>query len=443
MALPTYAQVGGRSEEGNRKTLSVISSLQANDNYDLRADSLGNALIWTNTLSYQQIYVTDIDSFSASASGDLRFADLPVIGMDNSLDNGTVDARYARTVDDSRFGARVFYNSAELAYLDPLDFIDESDGLEDSDGSGRRQLFNASIDLSLHENGPISFSFAGAFRGREYDGTSDDSFQDRQTVVLEAESGLELSEGYRLLFGGTYQETDEENSFNSERYELYTGLSGAISPTRSYSARIGYSQSETHRVSSADGDYNGLVARLSYDEDLPNGALNLLFSSRLYETGRRNEISVGRSLLLPRGGLHGSIGLANSEAFDLRPFGSLGYTTAGPTSQFALGFNQNFDVDDDGDDVLNSALNASYSYQVNALSSLAVRAAAASRVELDDDPTENNLLQVTLSASYNYLFTPDWQISSGVTHRSKFEENDPDAHSNAVFVTLTRSFTTR
>lgn len=437
-----WAQVSG-AEEGNLKTLSFISSLQANDNYDLRADSLGNALIWTNTLAYRQQYATEIDSFNASASGDLRFADLPVVGTENSLDNGTVNVRYAREIDDSSFGFRVFYNNAELAYLDPLDYIDESDGLEDDDGTGRRQLLNGDFDLSLHEDGPLSFQFTGAYKSRSYYDTDDSDDEDRTDINLLAETGMELKEGYRALFGATYKVTDEEDSFDSERYEVYTGLRGALSPTQSFTARIGYSQSDTTRNSGDDGDYDGAVAQFSYDEDMRNGTFNLAFSSRLYETGRRNQISVGRDLALPAGALSASLGVANSDAFEIRPFGSLSYTTRGPTSQFTLGFSQNFNVDDDGNDVINSSLNAAYDYQVNAVSSFGLKAGAASRIELDDDATENDLVQVTLSASYNYALTRDWRISSGLTHRAKFEENDPDAFSNALFVTLTRSFTTR
>lgn len=442
--VAAFAQVGGNGTPtgGSLKTLRFISSLEANDNYDLRSDSAGNALIWTNTIEYNQKYVTDVDSFDGTASGDLRFADLPVVGADNSLDNGTVRANYARRIDDNSFGFYVYFNDADIDYLDPLRSLDDSGGLDDLQGQGRRSLLNTRASLDLNEDGPISFSLQAGYRNTDYRDVTDDSLNDKTSYNVTAETGLDVATGYRVLFGGTYSGYDEDDGDNNQRYEIYTGLRASPTPTGTFTARFGYSEINTEQ-NGVEDDYTGDVAQFSYTEDLPNGDVTLAFSSRLYETGRRNQISVGRSLALPTGSLSGSIGLSNNDNFDARPYAGLSYVVVRPTSRLAFGFNQNFDVDDDGNDVLNGSLNASYTQQVNPVSSFTLSALAASRVQLDDDSADQDINRVTLTARYNHSITRDWQVSTGVTHRSRFEEDEGDSQSNAVFLNLTRTFTSR
>lgn len=432
------------SGAGTLKTARIISSLEANDNYNLSEESPGNALLWTNTLEFGIQQKTDVDSFNASASGDLRFADLPVLGQDTSLDNGTVRANYARNIEDNAFAFRLLYNDADLEFLDPLRTLDSNGAVDDTRGSGRRSLLEADFSLSLNETGPFSLEFSGAVRDRDYRDTTDPSLNDRLDLDFGITTGLKVASGYRALLGGTYGSSVESNDkLDNERIEIYTGLLAEPTPTTQYDFRIGYSEFETTRDDRDTISSDGTVARLSVTEQLSNGNVSFLATSRLYETGRRNQMSVGRRLDLPAGAFYGAIGVANNDNFDIRPFVNLSYSMFRPTSQLTFNFNQALDVDDEGNDVLNAGLSADYSYQINQVSSIYLSALAANRLQLDDASTENDISRITLIAQYNHTITRDWQMSTGLRHRSRYEEYDDNALSNAFFVTLTRSFSTK
>lgn len=440
LAPSVFAQQSG----GTLKTVTIVSSLRADDNYDLDPNSAGNALIFDNTLEFGLISETEIDSFEGSVSGTLRAASLPVLGEDLSLDDGTVDLDYSRAIDDNSLKLGFFFNDADVEFLDPLRTLDDDGAFDDILGEGRRRLINADFGVLLNSDGPVSLELTGRMRDRDYRDTTDPELLDRLDLNGDVELGFTVAPDYTVIVGAGYRSSvEEDDALDREQYTVETGLVANVTPTRRIEGRIGYSFVESIRDGEDDKQEEGAVGSLEITEALRNGEISFGGSSRLNENGQRNSVFLGRVMELPSGSIDANVGLSNSNATDIRPFANISYLIERPTSSFEFNMRQNFTVDDDGNDVVNAAFGASYIRQVTPLSSWGFDASAGRQTQLDEFSTSNGTTRLTVTASYNHTLTDSWGLSTGLTHRTRIEEDSSDAQSNAVFLNLTKQFSAK
>ncbi|MBE3638047.1 porin family protein [Mangrovicoccus algicola] len=440
---PAAAQQDTRG--GTILTARISSSAEADDNYSLSEKSPGEAYLWTNTLSFGMFSETRTDTFSGSASGDLRVADLPVTGTEGKLDNGEVSVDYQREIDDNRIWLNALANDVDLEFLDPLRYFDDDGSFDDTRGGGRRTLLTGRFGMELNGDGPARLSFSGHVYRNNYHDTTDDSLVDRDYQRLTALVGADVTETAEIYLQGEAYNSTRSNGNDSQSGELRIGTKADLSPITTLDANIGYQVVDLDYDDGA-GDSRteeGAVAALSLSRATPDGSVFLTAANSIYEGGQQTDVFLGREFIRPNGSFTGRAGISTTDASEVNPVFGLDYLRRGPTSQFRISANQSLTVDDDFNDRLNLALNTSYTQQINPVSSFTLSALAGRREDLEDEFDDQSVTRVTLSAQYDHAVSRDWSVSTGYRHRTRDEDDSGTASSNAVYLTLTRSFAAR
>ena len=103
-----------------------------------------------------------------------------------------------------------------------------------------------------------------------------------------------------------------------------------------------------------------------------------------------------------------------------------------------FGLRQFATVDDNGNDTLNTYLNASVTHNITPVSAVSlILDAGAVRYEND---LQNDYNRANFTAVYSHSLTSDWDLNFGYRGRLRDTENTQNAESNAVFVGLQRDF---
>lgn len=430
---------GGKSA---RTTARIVSDLEANDNYDLSPDSLGNALVWTTTLGASFNSRTPVDTFFIDGQGSARVSDLPSIGTEFLLDDPRLTVRYSRAVDDSSLFLNFAARRVDLDFFDPLSDLNPDGTFDDSRNGGTMQTFRANFGGSINQNGPVSLEYDGLLFSREYSDTTGigDDNNDLQQGVINAEVGFELSPILRAVVGGGYyrQIVDDRPNTDRTRKTLDAGFDGDINQRQKITFRLGYSEEVTDRNSGSE-TVTGTVGQLGFVTTVPTGEIRAGLGSRLDENGTRTDLGVGRLLLWRSGSLDANLGVSTSDQTGYRVIGDITYSHALPRGRIRATLRQNTTVDDQGNNIVvtNGAL--SYNHLVSNLSSIDLDLGGG--LTRYEDSARIDSERIVASAQYTRVLTRDWSTFVGYRHRYAEDNSEGPAHSNSIFVGVRRDFT--
>lgn len=273
-------------------TFGLEQELQIGRNVDLTAPEEGQTMASITRLSFGAVSRTPVDVLEFTAVAALEVED--AADSDTTADFGRPDLglRYTREVPSGLFTVGVQYRS------DDVDTFDED--LIDAGSGGRRTDTSADLRLETGRTSPLGFVFSTEYRKSEYDDTSDPDLVDTEVALFGIESRLRFSdvlEGRAAL--GYERETRDDAP--SEVIESKTALVGAtyLLPNGTVSADLIFrtddeeddrttfilgrtlilpAASVTARLGVTRGDVGGsdVVGSLSWTQDLPNGAVDLL-----------------------------------------------------------------------------------------------------------------------------------------------------------------------
>jgi len=420
-------------------TARIASDLEFTDNFDLRQDSLGNALVSTTVFSYGIVRQTDVDSLDLSLQGSVRAVDLPVTGSETSADNPLLVLGYRRDVDDSNISFDVRAQRADIAFFDPLSDIDEDGGFDDTFGDGTRTSLRASLGFGFNEDGPVSLTGFGSLSDISFTDTVDPDLQDRRNGQVGGQVGFRVSPTLRLTTGGLIglEQSEEDDDLDRTTRRATVGFDGRIDRRTSVTASLGYSRVDTDR-STGDDSTEGVVGELGFAFADRRGETRLDLLSNLDENGQRYSVTVGRSIAWDNGSLDGNLGVSTSEDTDLRVIGNISYSLAGRRNQIGIGLSQSAGTDEDGQNVLNTFGSVSYSHRLTQLSSVNLSLNGGLTRFEDSDATNSE--RINFTAQFSHDLTEDWSLNGGYRHRQRLTDNDGNAASNAVFFGVQRSF---
>lgn len=434
-ALSVNAQESARTVS----TVTIASNVELNDNYDLRSDSLGDAVIWSTRIGAGLRSRTPVDVFSFDVSGVARVADLPVKGTDTTFDNPTVVLSYGRVVDDSSINVFARGERADVEFFDPLSDIDDDGNFDDTTGSGTRNSLRTGVEFELNGDGPISLTGFGRLDDISFEDTTDPDLNDRRNARIGAELGFRLSPILSLTTGGSFGREDIDDSDQTDRTTSRAdiGLVGRINQRATIRARIGYSQVDTDRISGNETD-EGIVGDLSVQFAEQRGATRLAFTSAIDENGERYSVSYGKSVAWDNAELDATVGLSTNDDTDVRAIGNISYQLTGRDTQLTLGLQQVATTDDEGRNVLNTAGSVTLERVLTRTASINLSLAGGlTRVE---DRNDSDSERVTASAQYDRALTEDWSANLGYRYRYRKSDNESSADSNAVFFGVSRQF---
>lgn len=427
------------SGPGTLTTASIITGIEWNDNYNLDTTSPGAVLMWDTVLMAGIERRTLTDTFLADAEGTIRVSDEPLDGSTAQADNPILSFAYDRTVDDSslNFGAR--YQRADLDFFDPLSDIDPSGNFANSFGGGSRESIRANVGLDLNTNGPVSLNvIATAFAVNYYD-TTDPTLNDQVNNTALADLGFELTPTLRMLVGAGYNLQTYSNATDTEIQTTSAdiGFVGQINERVDSTLRLGYSEVQTNRTT-GDTTRQGIVGSLNVIAQQQNGQIGADVNSTVNQNGEQYNATVFKQIQWTNAALYFRIGATQSQNTDIRPIGNVTYTYDMPRTVLGFGLRQFATVDDNGNDTLNTYLNASVTHNITQVSAISmILSAGAVRYESD---LQNDYNRANFTAVYSHALTTDWDLNLGYRGRLRDTENTQNAESNAVFVGLQRDF---
>lgn len=429
------------AQEADRAVRSafISSDLEFNDNYDLRRDSLGNALLWTTTLGFGLSTFTPVDRLDLSAEGSVRAADLPSMDDDVSADNPIVRLDYDRTIDDNNIRFGFVAQQADVDFFDPLSDVDSDGRFDDTTGGGTRRSLRANAGFDFNEDGPVSLgAYARAF-DIDYTDNTDPDVYDRQSFTGGAEIGFRLSQTLRFTTGGEYRREQYEDSDNLDREtrRADVGIDASINPALSMRGRLGYSRVESNRDSGTTIE-EGVVGDLSLISLDKRGETRVGGFVDVDENGQRFTFSVGKLVNWDNASLDADLGVSTNEDTDLRFVGNIDYTLQGRDNELSLGLRQSASTDEDGRNVLYTSGRVNFIQLLTDVSSLGLAVDGGLTRYEDGASDDSDRLNVT--AQYNHALTQDWNMNMGYRYRQANSDSNGFRESNAVFVGVSRDF---
>ncbi|MFV0243682.1 MAG: hypothetical protein ACK5IB_01495 [Qingshengfaniella sp.] len=429
------------NENTPRITGFFESSVQANDNYDLRKKSLGDAGIWTNTIGAGLVDSTPADRLELNARGSYRYANLPKISDERGFDDQRVGFNYERIGNDDTINAQASYTRNDLDFFNPLDDIDDDGTFDNTSSTGTREALRARLSLAINQEAPIGVDLNGYYNKIDFSGDHSDDLVDREDYGLNGEVGFRLSRTLRATVGGAYQYryADEDRETDRTTRSANVGLDARLNERLSGYVRLGYSIVEIEdRSPDRSRDEEGIIGNIGFTADMPNGTFSGSFRSIVDENGERVTLSFGRSFALPRAEFSGNIGVSSSSDTPVRAVGSINYLQQMRDSRLRLTLGQSATTNSDSEDVVNTNGEITYQRDLTELSSFNIGLRGAlSRYE-DSDRRDDQRLNLT--AQYNHALTRDWGYNVGYTHSYRQSRDVDGARSNAVFFTLRRDF---
>lgn len=435
IALSVNAQENPRTVS----TATIASNVELNDNYDLRSDSLGDAVVWTTTIGAGLRSRTLVDELSFDVSGDARVADLPVTGSDTAFDNPSFTFGYGRTVDDSNVAVFARGQRADIEFFDPLSDVDDDGNFDDTTGGGTRTSLRAGVDFEFNGDGPISLSGTGRFDDITFNDTTDPDLNDRLTASLGGEVGFRVSPILQLTTGASFTRDDIDDAEQTEREtrRADVGFVGALNQRTTLRVRLGYSQVDTDRITGNETE-EGVVGDVTMQIDEQRGETRLSFGNSIDENGARYSLSYGKSVQWDNTVLDATIGLSTNSDTDVRLIGDISYQLTGRDTQLTLALRQAATTDDDGRNVVNTGGSVLLERFLTQTATIGLSIdGGLTRVE---DSNDSDSERLTASATYNHAITEDWSANLGYRYRYRQSEGEDPANSNAVFFGVTREF---
>ncbi|MGY6410463.1 MAG: hypothetical protein ACXIUV_05485 [Alkalilacustris sp.] len=424
-----------------RLTFGFDQRLESIGNAGLDVPSPGRTTQAVTGLSFGLFSETPRDTLSLTGGTAFRLGDRPQ-GTISDFDNSRLGLSYRREGGDSEFTVGGTVRRARLETLRSIeDFIDADGELvlpedfEDLRGEGRRTDYNVTTQLALGQSAaPIGVIFSLGASGILYDDGA------AEPDVRTERGGVETRFRFSPVLTGTLgasRERRREFAAVTERRvtdRVDVGVIYALSPRIDLRAGVGYSRvdrtgSETRREEGVVGSFDLGIAG-------PLGDLGLFVNTQQRETGQQVTGGVRRALELPGGALSGSLGATRLPSGDTSLITTLNLRQDLRDGPLTVNLSRQA-VGEDDDLRIRTVASASYTHEINSVSSFGLRADAA---RSESSPRSNQVDQGSLGLTYNRALTADWSLTSGVAYRIRREENVGTARSPEVFIGLGRSF---
>ena len=402
----------------------------------------------------------DLNLLTATRTQSLRFStDFGVVvPFDGDDDVTMADPRYTvsylRDNGRSRINVNLSYRETDVdgqiidpdpeQEPEPGEDFDETDLIADD---GTRQQTSARVGLTWGLIDPWGGSISYGLSSRRYVGTSDPDLIDRDTQSLGIDLRFDLDPTVQLTTGVSARLSEDDNATmrEVEAISSYIGLSWQIAPDLRFSGQAGYSENTVTQMvmgSPVSSRTEGATLGLNLTLDLPNGSLSWDADRRLTTLGLITETGLSRTLSLPRGrSVEARIGVAGMPSGEAYWIGSLGYSQDTRLGQFSLAASRSVAVNSEDDEVLRSALRASYGQDLANGASWSV--SGSYNLSEFTDPTEADRESTRLSLNYNTPLTQDWDLATGVRWQETRTDGAASSDRNTIFVSVERRFSWR
>ncbi|MBC7139193.1 MAG: hypothetical protein H5U17_10720 [Defluviimonas sp.] len=423
--------------------LDLSQGLSWSDNPDLLEIEPSRDTIVSETmlgLSYEA--TTRVSRLNFGLSGTFEAGDMPQEKSSGQITARAANLGYQRQGPNSllQFDTRMQRNRASGDVV-----FDDFTGEDLVVSGGDRETLQAGGGLQLGIEGPLGASLSGSYsQTRYFDTPTDTAGHDRYS--LDAETRLQLAPVTNLFVtsGISRDERDDERNYTTEDRFYGIGVGHELSAGTRLRFDLRQTEIETSETlpdgSRSTETESGAGVILDVSTDRPNGTLGLGFSSLLYDTSRRETLSLSRNLET-RGGsvLALSLGATHSEN-GINPAVTAEWIHEGKRDRFAANLSQQVGGDEDTE-VLRTSLGLSWDRELTQLSTLGASVSLADSSPTSDDGDQSR--RTTFTLDYTHDLTEDWAMAASLSHRKIESDSEDDRSNNTLFLGLERSFKRR
>lgn len=431
----TSSQQNNAGGGGLETSFSVSQGISYSDNPDFLADPGSAEVRATTGLGFSLSSQTRTQRLTFGVNSGLQFSDdgFDIRDPRLTLGYGTDTRNAAFDLNGSYQRSRVgsFVLNADTP-LDTTDLIFDE---------GTRTDFSYEIGAEIGRAAPFGASFNYAVTRREFSDTLDTNLFDLDTESFGAALRFDLSPRLRLSVGANRSEQEAEDVDQTTRVNtsFNIGLSVTLDDASSLSLGLNDTEIETTRLSGVTRT-SGFGFNIDYSRQVQSGSFSLGYGSNEASSGRRDTFNFDRSIELTDGSLSFGFGLSKSEGLSAEPVARLAYSREGDTNRISVNLSQAASVDIDDNEFISTRLGASYSEDINGISSWGANLSISNIEALDGG---NDQVRFDAGVNYSYALGNDWDLVSGYSFAYFDSDNSAERRSNTVSVSIQRSFSFR
>lgn len=430
--------VGGaaaRSEGGVSSTFTVGQTVEVTDNlkFSTARDSGYTA---TTSLGYNYSTQTRASEFGFGLSAGLKGK----TGEGFDVNNPTARLSFGRSSRNSQVKLSTSYvqdDADSLGYLSILNDAGELELREVVIGTATRTDIQARLRVETGMAAPFGLSFDASHRQRNFTDTTDPTLYDTRNERASITAKMRVDD--RIEFTTTVRASryEADDAFDTSRDTRSVSVGGEfeVRPNLSATASVSYDWNDYAGLTVAETEGVGF----SFGATLArrNGTLSARASTSVISTGRQQSVTVSRQMDLRNGSLYYSLGANKPDGESWQPLASAVYTVEMPRGDAVFRLNQSSSENNDNQNVINTAASASYTQEINAVSSWTTNFQLA-RTDVVGGSNDSSL--VNLGLEYRRDLAQEWNVVLGYKHAMKLRDTAPDVDKNTLSLSIEKKF---
>ena len=431
-AHPAAAQDTG----GLQTDFNLTTGINASDNPDFVEDDSGTSeLRGTADLTFSVSSVTKQDQLRFDTGLQLE------TGQDNDIvTDPFLQLSYGREGANATFSA-----AANLRITDASSTFINTDSFDNQSlivDTGERQAIGLQTALDWGAAAPFGGTISLSHDRSRFVDTSNPDLFDSETTGLENSLRFDINNQLSAYTDLTLQTRNTTGiGVDRDAVSLAFGVRATPNDVLSWDTELSY-----QTIDLSGGDPNnptneteegvGLGFNATYLR--PNGNIGLSVSSDIDGNGRRNAVSVSRSLTTKQANMTFSIGATQSEDLsEIEPVLGLDYTYQGRNAQLSANLSQSLTTNVDNDEALNTSASVNYTHTLSPRDQFLAGLTLARNDVIDENNQEQRL---TLDLSYTRNITENIGLTGQYTYQQSDDTQNNKTTANSIFIGISTNF---
>lgn len=343
---------------------------------------------------------------------------------------------WQRGVRNSSIEAEATYRESDLDR--EILFDEESETLVEVD-RGRVAYSRARLGYAFGSQAKLGGELGLAYNRRDYTDLPEDSnLYDSQTRTGDLTLFLEPTPLVRARILGSSTRIESDGGTNSRSSRMGLGASVQVDKLTNLDLEVAETRISRDYNDGREEETSGPAYSLNMSRALPAGDLTFGYNSDPGTEGRRQNITLGRSLERPRYNLNAQVGATHFRG-NYDPIFQIAYDSElSEVSRLRASLRRAAVTDDDGDEAINTDVTASYSRQIGRASTIGSNFRyRASEVQTGDDEDAKS---ISFGIDYSRQIGNDISLVAGANIIRSEEQNGEREDDERVFLGLSRTF---
>lgn len=349
-----------------------------------------------------------------------------------------VDLTYMRMSETGQLtlDARYFQRQVRSEFQD--------DTFTDLIATGTQIDYGYGAAITLGQNRPLTLDLSARQDFRDFETTDPDAVNSRTTSLsAEVSARIDPATDGRVTLSFVEREEDDLANQIDATSRAGVGITRRLANASSVSADINWSRvaiTET-AITRTTEVTTGVGGRLAFDRTLSNGRFSASAERQITQNGAIDELRVGRGLEFPASSLFLEAGLVVTDGDTVSPLLGLTYERQLPDGALNLSLSQSAGIDGDDATVISTEGAASLRRSINDISSWTASVGVRNDSTVGTGSTSTRRIDGSLT--YSRELTRNASLRAGYEYALVSETGEADRSSNTVFVTVSTALSAR